>query len=158
MEKKLYYMTLWSLFPNLFLMSSFIELLKNNANRCIALVVAEIVVISWFHYIEWSLFLNSELLALGIHFLLSLFWLCFYVIMRSKFSLSKHKRYSPYRIIWESILYTVFDFLLIHATIGRILGEFEFHAEELGVILLFVYAINLYFDTHAHKCCHDHCG
>lgn len=133
------------------------ELLRKNANRCLSLVVLEIIVIGLFHYFEWSLFLRSEIVALSIHLVLSLFWLCFYVMMRSKLNISKTKWYGIKRLLWDPALYIIFDFIIIHVIIWMLFGEFELHRDELLPILVGVYCINLYFDTHKHHCCHDHC-
>lgn len=135
-----------------------LELLRKNANRCIALVVLEILVIWLFHYFEWSLFLKSEIIALSLHLVLSLFGLCFYVMMRSRLQVSKTTRYSWKRVLGEPLLYIIFDFMVIHVIIWMIFWEFVFHRDELLPILIGVYVINLYFDTHKHHCCHDHCG
>ncbi|MFA7284547.1 MAG: hypothetical protein WC004_01855 [Candidatus Absconditabacterales bacterium] len=135
-----------------------IELLKKNASRCIALVVVEIVVMTVFHIIEGEQFVISELLALGLHLFLSLFGLCFYVIMRSKLKMSSTRWFDLKRIVGEPLLYLVFDFFIIHVIMGLAMGEFELHIPELIAIIVFVYGINLYFDTSKHHCCHDHCN
>lgn len=134
------------------------ELLKKNASRCIALVVVEIVVMTVFHVMEGEQFVISELLALWLHLFLSLFGLCFYVIMRSKFNMAATRRFSPKRILGEPLLYLVFDFFVIHVIMGLLMGEFELHVPELIAIIVFVYWVNLYFDVSKHHCCHDHCN
>jgi len=132
-------------------------LLRKNANRCMSLVFLELLVIGWFHRYHGELFLRSELIALGIHLLLSLFGLCFYVMMRSKLKISTTKWYSPKRIFGEIILYSVFDFFIIHMILGLIMGEFEFHLVEYMVLIMGVIIVNLVFDSSKHNCCHDHC-
>lgn len=134
-----------------------LELLRRNANRCLSLVVVEILVLAWFHWFEWSMFLNSELISLWVHLLLSVFGLCFFVIMRSKLKIGHTKRYSMKRIVWDSVLYLVFDFFIIHMILGLWMGEFEFHLLELSIIILLIYLVNYFFDTHPHHCGHDHC-
>lgn len=138
-------------------MNPLFQLRAKNANRCLTLVVVEIVVIWGFHRREWSLFLKSELIALGLHLILSIFWLCFYVMMRSRLKVAQTKWYDIKRIIWEPLLYLVFDYLIIHVILGVVMGEFEFHWIEFATIVSLVFVVNLYFDTHKHHCCHDHC-
>ncbi len=133
------------------------ELLQKNANRCMSLVVTEIAVIGFFHVLEWNQFLTSEMISLSLHLVLSLFWLCFYVIMRSKLNIWRTKRYSWKRIVGEPLLYMIFDFLVIHIILALAMNQFEFHLPELSIIIILVYGVNLYFDTHQHHCCHDHC-
>lgn len=133
------------------------ELLRKNANRCLSLVVLEIVVIGLFHYVEWSYFLRSEIIALSLHLILSLFWLCFYVIMRSKYLIGTTKRSHRKRLLGDPVLYIVSDYVLIHVILWLVFGEFTFHPDELLLIIVGVYCVNLYFDTHKHHCCHDHC-
>lgn len=140
------------------LKNKMLELLRKNANRCIALVLLEIIIIGFFHRMEGELFLISEMVTLSIHLVLSLFWLCFYVMMRSKLQISKTKWFSIKRLLWDPALYIVFDFIIIHVIIWMLFGEFQLHTDELLAMLIGVYGINLYFDTHKHHCCHDHCG
>lgn len=134
-----------------------LQLLRQNANRCLTLVLLEVLVIGFFHRLDGELFLKSELIALSIHLALSLFWLCFYVIMRSKLKIGSFKRYDPRRIIWDLTLYIVFDYIIIHVIIWLLYGEFQLHIDEVIPLLVWVYAVNLFFDTHKHHCCHDHC-
>ena len=112
------------------------ELLRKNANRCMSLVFLELLVIGGFHRYHGELFLRSELISLGIHLFLSLFGLCFYIMMRSKLKISATKWYSPKRIFGEIVLYSVFDFFIIHMILGLIMGEFEFHLVEYIVLLV----------------------
>lgn len=132
-------------------------LLRKNANRCMSLVLLELIVIGWFHWFHGELFLRSEMIALGVHLLLSLFGLCFYVMMRSKLKIWSTKWYSPKRIVGDIALYSVFDYFLIHMLLGLLMGEFEFHLPEYILILVGVLSINLVFDSRNHHCCHDHC-
>jgi hypothetical protein len=135
----------------------FIELIRTNANRCISLVVVEIVVISLFHRREWSLFLRSEIMALSLHLILSLFGLCFFVMMRSNYKISKTPWYARQRLLGDSILYTIFDYLIIHVLLVFVMQEFHFHFTEYSVILIMIYTVNLIFDSYQHHCCHEHC-
>ena len=132
-------------------------LLRKNANRCMSLVFLELLVIGWFHWYHGEIFLRSEWISLGIHLLLSLLWLCFYVMMRSKLKISATRWYSPKRILGEIVLYSIFDFFIIHMILGLIMGEFEFHLLEYIILLVGVLGVNLAFDSTKHHCCHDHC-
>ncbi|HMY80297.1 MAG TPA: hypothetical protein PK048_00445 [Candidatus Absconditabacterales bacterium] len=127
------------------------------ANRCLALVVWEILVIGVFHLWEGTLFDRSEMIIISLHLLLSLFGLCFYVVMRSKWGLARIRGFSFTKIIKDICLYLVFDYIIIHVLISFIAGD-HIHIEwiELIVILIGVILINSYFDTH-HHCCHEHC-
>lgn len=134
-----------------------IELIRANANRCLSLVVVEILIITLFHRREGSFFLRSEIMSLSLHLMLSLFGLCFFVMIRSKYKITKTPWYARQRLLGDTILYTIFDYSIIHLSLALIMHEFHFNIQEFGIIVVAMYIINLIFDSYQHHCCHDHC-
>ena len=134
----------------------FVKVISQNVSRCIALIIWEISVVSLFHYFEWSMFSKSEMIAFGLHFFLSIFWFCIFVIIRNKYIVNRRKRYNPIRILSEFGIYIFTDFLLIHGIISLINWEFHIEIIELMSMASVMYIINLYFDAFGHNCCHKH--
>ena len=134
----------------------FAKTISQNVSRCIALILWELSIVGIFHYLEWSFFSKSEMISFGLHFLLSIFWFCVFVIIRNKYIIGRWKRYHPLRILCEFAIYIFADFLLIHGFIAMINGEFHFEIMELLVMATVTYGINIYFDRFGHECCHRH--
>lgn len=134
----------------------FTKIISQNVSRCIALIIWEFVIVTLFHYLEWSFFSKSEMISFGLHFLLSIFWFCVFVIIRNKYIIGRRKWYHPFRILAEFAIYIFADFLLVHGIIAMINWEFHLELFELLVMASMMYAINIYFDRFGHECCHNH--
>lgn len=132
------------------------QIISQNVSRCIALILGELAMVWLFHYLEWSLFTRSEAISFGLHFVLSIFGFCVFIIIRNKYIINKRKRYNPIRIISEFVIYILADFMLIHGSIALINWEFHIEIVEILAMATMMYIINMYFDKYNHDCCHKH--
>lgn len=134
----------------------FTNTISQNISRCIVLILGELAIVWIFHYFEGDFFSRSEMISFGLHFILSIFGFCVFVIIRNKYIINRWKRYNPLRILSEFGIYILADFMLIHGIIALINSEFHPEPLELLVMASAVYAINIYFDRFSHECCHNH--